>query len=528
MLECSKCAAEDTVRISNERFEQVAEVSREMIWEIDPQGLYTYVSRLSRNILGYDAEELIGKQHFYDLHPESQKEEFKKATFDAFERKTIIRELVNPAVSRDGRIVWLSTNGVPVLDPSGKLLGYRGSDMDITERFKADQEKKILEDQLRKIQRMDSIGRLAGGVAHDFNNCLQVIIGFTELMLLDANTSSTEYSNLIEVRRAAKQASDITYQLLAFNRKQVIALEILNLNDLVVQQQKILKRIIGEDIILEFNLEEHLSNISADPGNIQQVIMNLAVNARDAMPAGGRMTIRTSNAVFSKDDAVPGSNVREGGFACLSMSDTGIGMTKDVISNIFEPFFTTKGLGSGTGLGLPVVHGIVEQHNGWIDVYSEPDNGSVFKIYFPESNLESSAKKEDAEPDEALSRGAGESVLVVEDDPLVRNIACNILRQYGYEVWESSRYREALIMVGGENSKFKIVICDVVLPDGNGVELVGELLKMRPGLKVLLTSGYTDEKSRWKEIDSLGYPFLYKPYPIRKLLKLVHEILKVP
>ncbi len=528
MPECKKNETEDALRISNERFKQVAEVTREMIWEVDSEGLYTYVGGLSKSILGYEPEMLIGGKYFYDLHPEIQKEEFKKSVFDAFGRKAVIRELLNPAVSKDGRVVWFSTNAVPVLAPSGKLLGYRGSDIDITDRFKAEQERKIIEEQLCQAQRMDSVGRLAAGVAHDFNNCLQVILGFTELTLLDADKSSTEYSHLLEVRRAAKQAADITNQLLVFNRKQVVAPQILNLNDIVSQQQKILNRLIGENIILELNLEKGLPNISADPGNIQQVIMNLSVNARDAMPAGGTLTVRTSTAVFSERDVVSGSNVREGRFACLSVSDTGTGMTKEVISNIFEPFFTTKGIGNGTGLGLSVVHGIVKQHNGWIHVYSEPDKGSEFKVYLPESLSEDTAKIKESENNEVWRRGSGESVLVVEDDPAVRNIACNVLRQYGYEVWEASGCGDALTMFGHDVSKFKIVMSDVVLPDGNGVELVGELMKTSPGLKVLLTSGYTDEKSRWKEINSRGYRFLYKPYPLRELLRIVHELLEIP
>ncbi|MFA6567103.1 MAG: ATP-binding protein [Victivallales bacterium] len=516
---------EDALRISKQRFEQVAEVAREMIWEVDIEGLYTYVSGLSKSILGYEPE-LIGEKYFYDFHPQIHKEEFKKSVFDAFERKAVIRELLNPAVSRDGRVVWLSTNGVPVLDPSGKLLGYRGSNVDITDRFKAEQEKKILEEQLCQVQRMDSVSRLAGGVAHDFNNCLQIILGFTELILLDADKTSAEYSHLLEVRRAAKQASDITNQLLAFNRKHVIAPQILNLNDVAGQQQKMLKRLIGENISLELNIEKELPNIYADMGNIQQVIMNLSVNARDAMPAGGTLTIGTSTAVFSKKDVMSGSNVRDGKFACVSVSDTGTGMTKEIISHIFEPFFTTKGVGNGAGLGLSVVHGIVEQHNGWIHVYSEPDKGSEFKVYFPEFPSGGTGEINETENNEVWHKGFGESVLVVEDDPAVLNIACNVLRQYGYEVWEASGCGDARTMFGRDVAKFKIVICDVVLPDGNGVELVGELLKASPGLKVLLTSGYTDEKSRWKDINSMGYRFIYKPYPLRELLRIVHEMLK--
>jgi len=520
--------SEDALKISRETFEQVSRVIREIIWETDAAGLYTYVGGQCKSILGYEPDQLIGKKHFYDFHPGPaiQKEEFKKSVFDAFDRKAVITELINPAVSDDGRVVWLSSNAVPFLDHSGRLLGYRGSDIDITDRIKIEREKKSLEEQLRQAQRMDSVGKLAGGVAHDFNNCLQVILGFTDLILLDADKNSTVYSHLLEVKRAARQAADITGQLIAFNRKQVVAPQILNLNDVAVQHQKMLGRLLGKNITLELNLDKGLPGIYADPGNIQQVIINLSVNAKDAMPDGGTLTIRTSTVVFSKKDAVPGSNVRDGRFACLSVSDTGTGMTKEIVSNIFEPFFTTKGIGTGAGLGLSVVQGIIEQHNGWIHVYSEPGKGSEFKIYFPEIPRDNASDVRGNEDADVWRKGSGENVLVVEDDPAVRGVACNVLRQNGYVVWEASGCGDARGIFEQDVSKFKIMICDVVLPDGNGLELLGEFMKTSPGLKVLFTSGYTDEKSRWNEINGRGFRFLYKPYPISELLRIVHEILK--
>ncbi|HCE44876.1 MAG TPA: hypothetical protein DET40_15150 [Lentisphaeria bacterium] len=520
---------EDALLQSTRRFEQVAETAREIIWEVDANGLYTYVSSLSKPILGFEPEELIGKKHFYDLHPEANRDDFKDAAFELFRKRESFHDLLNPALSKTGKIAWLSTSGVPIIDNSGNLAGYRGSDIDITNRFKADQERKILEEQLRQVQRMESIGRLAGGVAHDFNNCLQVIQGFTELMLMKSSKDSPDFPWLTEIRQSAKHATDITHQLLAFSRKQVLSPKNLNLNEIVSSQHKILKRLIGEDIRLEINTSPDLSNIFADSGNMQQVIMNLVVNSRDAMSGGmgGRITLRTSNAVFSKNDVMPGNDVREGRFVCLSVSDNGGGMTKDVMKDIFEPFFTTKGLGRGTGLGLAVVHGIIEQHQGWIHVYSEPGKGTEFKLYFPavESDIDPSAGNK---MDNVWQRGSGECVLVVEDDAPVRNIACNILRQYGYEVWEASGYKEAVSLFSTAPSKFKIVICDVVMPDGNGVELVGNLNIINPELKILLTSGYTDEKSRWQDINRKGYRFIYKPYPLGELLKVVHELLNTP
>ena len=520
---------EDALISSTRRFEQVAEIAREMIWEMDERGLYTYVSNISKSILGFEPAEIVGKKYFYDLHPEANREEFKNAAFEVFRKKECFRDLLNPALSRTGKIVWLSTNGVPIINESGELVGYRGSDIDITDRFQADQERKLLEEQLRQVQRMESIGRLVGGVAHDFNNCLQVILGFTELMLMKTEKDTTDYTSLMEIKQAGKSAVDITHQLLAFSRKQVIAPKVMNLNELVKNEHRILKRLIGEDIRLETSIEPGLFNIFADSGNMQQVIMNLVVNSRDAMPGGegGRITIRTSNAVFSKKEVLPGNQVREGRFACLSVSDNGTGMTKDVMKNIFDPFFTTKGLGKGTGLGLSVVHGITEQHEGWIHVYSDLGHGTEFKLYFPavESDQDDSPGKKMGS---VWQKGSGECVLVVEDESAVRNITCNILRQYGYEAWEASGCNEAMSLMSTYPAKFKIAICDVVMPDGNGVELVGKLNIINPELKILLTSGYTDEKSRWKEISIKGYRFIYKPYPLGELLKVVHELLNTP
>ncbi len=514
---------------STRRFEQVAEIAREMIWEVDSKGMYTYISGLSKSIIGYEPEEIIGKKHFYDLHPEANREEFKKAAQDIFNRKDVFHDLLNPALSKTGQIVWLSTNGVPITDDSGKLLGYRGSDIDITDRFKADQEKSILEENLRQVQKMESIGRLAGGVAHDFNNCLQVIQGFTELLLMKTDQKSEDFPSLTEIRRSAKHATEITHQLLAFSRKQVISQKILNLNEIVNSQVKILKRLIGEDIRLEIGLEPELANIFADSGNMQQILMNLVVNSRDAMPGGtgGRITVRTSNSIFSRTDTVPGHEIREGKFVCLSVSDNGVGMSSEVVKNIFEPFYTTKGLGKGTGLGLAVVHGIIEQHKGWIHVYSEPGNGSEFKVYIPAEESGDERMHID-NGEEVWQRGEGEAVLLVEDEEAVRNIACSILRKYGYEVWEASGCREAVSTFSIDPSKFKILISDVVMPDGNGVELAEKLNIISPRLKILLTSGYTDEKSRWKDIISKGYKFIYKPYPLGELLKVIHELIHSP
>ncbi|MBM4325221.1 MAG: response regulator [Deltaproteobacteria bacterium] len=393
------------------------------------------------------------------------------------------------------------------------------------ERKRAEGEKEKLQAQLTQAQKMESIGTLAGGVAHDFNNILTTIQGYAQLGMMSLKEDDPLYENLKEIQQASGRAANLTRQLLLFSRKQPMELFTLNLSETVDNLMKMLNRLIGEDIAVDTHLEPNLWTVRVDPGNIEQVIMNLVVNAKDAMSNGGRITIKTENVEIDKDYCNIYRYAYPGRFVCLSVEDTGIGMSKEILQNIFEPFFTTKGLGKGTGLGLSVVYGIVKQHEGWINVYSEPGQGSIFKVYLPVSSEE--AKHETKTEIISIKdiQGKGERILLVEDDLGIREFANKVLTSNGYEVLETSNTQEALDISEKKSGDLALVFSDVVLPDKSGIDLVEELLSRKPGLKILLTSGYTDQKSQWSVIKEKGYCFIQKPYNLNDLLRVVREVL---
>jgi len=324
---------------------------------------------------------------------------------------------------------------------------------------------------------------------------------------------------------AAGRAANLTRQLLLFSRKQPMEPTLFNINRTIDDLLKMLYRLIGEDITIIPVLESHLWSILADEGAIEQVIMNLAVNARDVMPEGGSLTIKTENVTLDEEYSKIIPEARPGQFVCLSIADTGCGMDTKTIERIFDPFFTTKGAGKGTGLGLSVVYGIVKQHEGWINIYSEPGQGSLFRVYLPA--LSSKAKKEEGEAIPLQKfQGKGERILVVEDEEEVRKLTVRILRDYRYSIIEASNGQEALKIFEQAKIKFDLVLCDVVLPDQTGIELVDQLLSRQPGILVLLVSGYTDQKSQWPVIKKRGFRFLQKPYNLTELLRTLREIIE--
>ncbi|MFH1689310.1 MAG: PAS domain S-box protein [Candidatus Eisenbacteria bacterium] len=381
------------------------------------------------------------------------------------------------------------------------------------------------QDQLLQAQKMEAVGRLAGGVAHDFNNLLTAISGYAELLSCDASLSETVHGDIGQIRKAAEQAATLTRQLLAFSRRQPLQPVVMDLNKIVADMNAMLRRLISEDIELITALDDSACHTKVDPGQLEQVIINLAVNARDAMPEGGRLTISTGNVVLDSLACVTIHDARPGGFVCLSIEDTGSGIERDVIDQIFEPFFSTKGPTKGTGLGLAVVYGIVRQHGGWINVYSEPNQGTVFKVYLPSVHSredESAESAATAEPKTA--RGSGQRILLVEDEEAVRELASRALKESGYKVFEAGAYEEALEVFEREGGNFDLVFSDVVLPDKSGIRLIDELLSKRPDLQVLVSSGYTDQKSQWPVIQEKGFRFLQKPYSLVDLLGTVDEL----
>jgi signal transduction histidine kinase len=381
-------------------------------------------------------------------------------------------------------------------------------------------ERRRLEEQFRQAQKMEAIGRLAGGVAHDFNNLLTVITGYSELLLSSTPADEFTRSALEEIKKAAERGGTLTRQLLVFSRKQKLRPKSVNLNELVANMEKMLARLIGENISMTSNLAPDLGLVRTDVGQFEQVIMNLVVNARDAMPEGGKLTIETSNVTLSK----PFIDLPPGPYVMLAISDSGIGMDAETQSHIFEPFFTTKEAGKGTGLGLATVYGIVRQCAGGINVYSEPGRGTTFRIYLPriDQPLEETAGQPDAVG--SLLNGS-ETVLVVEDDTEVRRLICEILRAKGYRVLESAKGDEAIRLAQTFPEPVQLVLADVILPEMSGPEVVSHIRQARPGIPALFISGYTDEAVLRHGIVEPGGMFLSKPFMPADLARKVREAL---
>jgi len=395
---------------------------------------------------------------------------------------------------------------------------------DIKERKRADEEKAVFQDQLRQSQKMEAIGQLAGGIAHDFNNLLTVVIGNAEMALMDLGRDHRLYTVIEEVKKAGQRASNLTRQLLAFSRKQILQPEILSLNEVVLGMKKMLQRVLRENIELETRLIPDLGLAEADRGQMEQIIVNLAVNARDAMPSGGTLTIETANVDLDEEYARAHLEVTPGSYVMLAVSDSGIGMTKDVQERLFEPFFTTKGRDKGTGLGLATVYGIVKQSKGSIWVYSEPGRGAAFKIYLPRVKKAGPGRKQ-RESDTKIPRGS-ETVIVVEDDETVRKTVLMFLKKYGYTVLSAATGKEGLAIFRAHKDPIHLLLTDMVMPGLSGKDLATQAKRLRPDLKVLYMSGYTDQGIANNGIIEKGIHFIQKPFTHQELATKVREVIE--
>jgi two-component system, cell cycle sensor histidine kinase and response regulator CckA len=410
---------------------------------------------------------------------------------------------------------WL-VNFYPVRNQDSQILGVGAITMDITER-------KRLEAQFLQAQKMESVGQLAGGIAHDFNNLLTAIAGYAEMARDSTSIDDMIRSDLDEILKAAGRATSLTRQLLAFARKQNIEPHALNLNDLILEIDKLLRRLIGEDIELVMLTAPDLGMIKADPGQIEQVLINLAVNARHAMPAGGELTIETRNVLLDEDEARQYIGVTPGLYILLAISDTGVGMDHETQEHLFEPFFTTKGPGRGTGLGLATCYGIVKQHGGHISAYSELGHGTTFKIFLPSASgpaMPAPPRDENG----ALPRGS-ELVLIAEDEPAVRAMAARVLRQQGYQVLEAANGDEALQIAQQRQEAIALLLTDMVMPRMGGKPLAEQVARLRPAIRVLFMSGYTDAAVIQHSQAQPGSAFLQKPFSPATLARKVREVL---
>lgn len=407
----------------------------------------------------------------------------------------------------------------------GKAVRVVGNIMDISDRKQMEEEKSSLEGQLRQAQKVEAIGQLAGGVAHDFNNALTVIMSNADMVLMDIDSNHPFYRELEQIKKAAQKAANLTRQLLAFSRKQILRPEILDLNEIVRGLKNMLGRLIHENIELNMmDLAPDLSPIEADPGQLEQVIINLAVNARDAMPDGGKLSIETKNVELDEYYASRHAAVKPGLYVMMAVRDTGAGMTKEVQERIFEPFFTTKAEGKGTGLGLSTVYGIVKQSSGNIYVYSEPGMGTTFKIYLP--RLESAAVERKEATEAKRSPKGTETILTVEDDEILRNVVVKSLSRVGYRVLTAANGEEALRICLEHREPIHLLLTDMIMPGISGKALAGKAKELRPDLKVLFMSGYADSGIVENGVLEKGTAFIQKPFTGRDLAVQVRKALE--
>jgi PAS domain S-box-containing protein len=478
------------------------------------EGIIQYINPAGEAITGYSATELIGhKGSILNATQEEFKPVYDNLVRTVYSGKTWHGHLA--LKNKKGETRMQEAFVSPVKNAQGITTHFVAVQRDITEELQK-------EELFRQSQKMEAIGQLAGGVAHDFNNILQAILGFSEILLHKLKAETVEHRNVSEIQKAAKRAAELTRQLLAFSRKQPIDKKRINLNTAISDSEVLIKLLLGDHVKCELRLNPDLQEVQADHGQITQIIMNLAVNARDAMPDGGMLKISTENITFETNNIPASPDAKAGRFACLSITDTGIGMSQEVKDHLFEPFFTTKMVGQGTGLGLAVVYGIVKQNKGWIHVESEQGNGTTFKIYLPlcESNASSVARSGDK------NKARKARILLVEDDADTLNMVIRIFATAEYETDTASSAEEALQLFTQNPGRFDLLFSDISLPGETGIELADTIRTLSPGLPIVLYSGYQNPREKWETLDRKGYQFIQKPFSIASLLATVHDALK--
>ncbi|HEX8818192.1 MAG TPA: PAS domain S-box protein [Terriglobales bacterium] len=507
---------EEERRRTEEKYRAIYEDAVIGIFQTTPGGRVISVNPALAKICGYDnPEELIAG--ITDISNEWYVDPQRRADLQQeLERDGFVRSFEYQAKRKDGTKAWLLQSIRVVRDESGKPAYYEGTIQDITER-------KILEDQLRQAQKMEAVGRLAGGIAHDFNNALSVINGYSELLQQELAADAGLSKQAGEIHSAGRRAASLTRQLLAFSRKQTIQLTVLDLNSVLTDIEKMLRRLIGEDISLEIALGKGLKNVKVDRGQMEQIFMNLAINARDAMPKGGKLLIETGNAQLDEMYLRQHPDAKTGPYAMLSVSDTGCGMDKETQAHIFEPFFTTKDVGKGTGLGLSTVYGIVKQSGGHVSVYSEVDKGTTFRLYLPACDAAQATSGVETRADVPAGK---ETILMVEDDPALRELTKNCLLSKGYTVVAAENGQTAIEASQKHAGVIHMLLTDVIMPKMSGPELAQTLTRARPEMKVLFMSGYTDDLIAHHGMLDSGTMLIEKPFDINSLLTKVRQALE--
>jgi PAS domain S-box-containing protein len=505
---------EEALRRSETGFRTVVEDAPYGIFRANAKARLLQVNPALQTMLGYESEEEL-------LHSDLANDIFRQAG----EYQRMIDQLIRAEEFKDMEMEWKRKDGTPItVRCSGRRGGEGNGSPAYFEVFAEDvTEKRILERQLRMAQKMEAIGRLSGGIAHDFNNLLGVIIGYSALLKRKLTESKALFDHALEIEKAGQRAASLTKQLLAFSRQQVLTPSVLNLNTLATDMEKMLPRLLGEDIEVRLVLDSELGQVKADQSQIEQVIMNLAVNARDAMPVGGKLRILTSNVELDRKYARSHPGSKTGHFVMLSVTDTGTGMDSETLAHIFEPFFTMKERGKGTGLGLATVYGVVKQSNGYIWVDSKLGEGTSFQVYLPRHNEQVLVEEQKNDTEEKL-RGS-ESILLVEDADPLRKLAHTFLESAGFHVMTAESGERAMEVVAGYLGTFDLLLTDVIMPGMNGRVLSEQLLPRQPGMKVLYMSGYTDSFIAGHGVLDPGTNLLHKPFTEEVLIRKIREVL---
>ena len=514
---------EDALLESEKKYRNILENIEDGYYEVDTAGNFTFVNKSTCRILGYSADELMVKnnrEYTDDNNAKNMLKVYKEVYRTGIPTKAYDWELIR----KDGSKCFVETVVSLITDSNNVKTGFRGIARDITERKQAEEERAKMEEQYRQAQKMEAIGQLAGGIAHDFNNMLNIILGYSQIALMKLEPSSPLHADIREIESAGKRSADLVRQLLAFARKQTIAPKVLDINNTVAGMLNMLRKLIGEDIDLLWMPAANLWPVKMDPAQIDQILANLAVNARDSISGVGRITIETGNAEFDDLYCAQHTGFVPGQYLLLAVSDNGCGMDKETLERIFEPFFTTKETGKGTGLGLATVYGIVKQNNGFINVNSEPGKGTTFKIYLPRHGKEDTATNEPRAHTKPLT--GTETVLLVEDDEALLKMAEIMLKGLGYEVLTAGTPGGALQLAGQYAGEIHLLVTDVVMPEMSGLDLQKRLTALRPDMKFLFMSGYTANVIAHRGILDEGVDFLQKPFSMNDLASKVRKALE--